>query len=85
MKRPGDILFLDTGVYAWRALDELAVSAYYVGRYEESLRASNQLLSENALPERERARVEENRRFSLEKLGDARHKQRNKTKQKRRR
>jgi glycosyltransferase involved in cell wall biosynthesis len=65
---PGDILFLDDSVYAWRALDEYAISAYWVGKYEESLRANDRLLTEGKLPATERARIEQNRAFCLGKL-----------------
>ena len=71
LPRPPDIHFLDERVYDWRALDEYAVSAYYVGRFAESLQAVDRLLSSGKLPESERARVEENRRFCLEHLGSA--------------
>ena len=66
---PADILFLDDSVYAWRILDEYAISAYWVGKYEESLRANDRLLAEGKLPATERPRVEKNRAFCLGKLG----------------
>jgi glycosyltransferase involved in cell wall biosynthesis len=66
---PNDILFLDDSVYAWRALDEYAISAYWVGKYEESLRANERLLDEGKLPAAERARIEKNRAFCVGKLG----------------
>lgn len=58
--RPGDILFVEDDVYTWRALDELAVAAYYVGRYQEGLAANQRLLSGKALPPKERPRVWDN-------------------------
>ena len=66
--RPSDILFLDESVYAWRILDEFAVSAYWVAKFEESLRANERLLTEGMLPDSERARVEKNREFCLAKI-----------------
>ena len=65
---PTDILFLDDSVYAWRILDEYAISAYWVGKYEESLRANDRLLAEGKLPATERLRIEKNRAFSVGKL-----------------
>jgi tetratricopeptide (TPR) repeat protein len=65
---PDDILFMDPDVYEWRALDELSISAFYVGRYEESIAALDRLL-ERAVPESEVPRMRSNRRFSEEKLG----------------
>jgi glycosyltransferase involved in cell wall biosynthesis len=66
--RPADIHFLDERVYDWRALDEYAIAAYYVGKYRESVQAADQLLGSGKLPASERARVEENRRFGVERL-----------------
>ncbi len=65
---PEDILFLDQSVYDWRALDELAVAAYWLGEYRESLEANERLLREGKLPEDQIARVEENREFAVAKL-----------------
>jgi glycosyltransferase involved in cell wall biosynthesis len=69
--RPDDILFLDEGVYAWRALDELAIAAYWAGRHEESRALCERLLSGSALPAGEAPRVRKNLEFALEKLGKA--------------
>jgi glycosyltransferase involved in cell wall biosynthesis len=82
--RPSDILFLDRTVYDWRALDELAVSAYYVGRYDESLAVANRLLAEGKLPASERQRLERNRDFARNKLGESVRSRKNKLKHKRR-
>ncbi|WP_405424184.1 glycosyltransferase [Streptomyces erythrochromogenes] len=67
--RPEDILFVEFDWYEWRALDELAVAAYWVGAYEESLECCERLLREGGLPESQRERVGENRAFALAKLG----------------
>lgn len=66
--RPRDILFLDDSVYAWRALDEFAVAAYYAGRYREGIAANKRLLSGRALPASEKARVRQNLGFCREEL-----------------
>lgn len=63
--RPGDRLFLDESVYAWRALDELSVSAYWAGEYRVALEATEALLRSPGLPDedgadRPRARAEAN-------------------------
>ena len=69
---PGDALFVDMAVYAWRSLDELAVSAYYVGAQEDGKTALLKLLAENRFPEHERARIESNRVFyGLQSAGTA--------------
>lgn len=62
--RPADILFVDDTVYAWRALDELAIATYYVGKRDESRALNERLLAEGHLPASERARVEQNLSFS---------------------
>ncbi|HET7541785.1 MAG TPA: FkbM family methyltransferase [Polyangiaceae bacterium] len=67
--RPCDRLFVDDSVYLWRALDELSVAAYWVGEYEESRKAGQELLQRDAAPANERPRLEENLRFAEQKLG----------------
>jgi len=56
-----DSLFVAADVYEWRALDELAICAYYVGRHQESFEISTRLLESARLPDAERERVESNR------------------------
>ncbi len=66
--RPADILFLDDSVYDWRIIDEYAVSAYWLGRFGDALKAVDRLLSENKLPSSELARVEKNKAFCVQQL-----------------
>ncbi|HWA70773.1 MAG TPA: glycosyltransferase [Polyangiaceae bacterium] len=66
---PNDTLFVHTGTYAWRARDELSIAAYYVGQHEQAIALTSALLDSPALPAEERARVRENRAFSLRALG----------------
>jgi glycosyltransferase involved in cell wall biosynthesis len=63
--RPPDLLFVDDAVYAWRALDELAISTYYVGKRDEARALNERLLGEGKLPASERTRVEQNLAFCL--------------------
>lgn len=63
MAKPTDGLFVDESVYAWRALDELVVSAYYVGAIEQGRRALVRLMEEARFPEHERARIAGNRQY----------------------
>lgn len=65
---PSDILFVDESCYGWRAMDELAVAAYWVGRYELSRDSCNALLAGNTLPAEHRDRVKGNLDFALGKL-----------------
>lgn len=71
LPRPPDVLFVDESVYEWRALDEYAIAAYYMGEQRESLAACERLLSEGKLPAEHRARVEKNREFALSALAKA--------------
>jgi len=60
MPRPESGLFVDDACYAWRALDELAIAAWYVGARDEGRQAAQRLLSECRFPNAERARMEAN-------------------------
>lgn len=55
--RPSDSLFVDDSVYVWRALDELVVSAFYVGAIDQGRRALQRLIAEQQFPESERTRI----------------------------
>ncbi|WP_440108119.1 glycosyltransferase [Acidovorax sp. BL-A-41-H1] len=61
MMPPEDTLFVDMQVYAWRALDELAVSAFYTPHRELGRTALQQLLRRRTYPASEAARIESNR------------------------
>ena len=61
-----DVLFVEPEVYSWKALDEWAVSAYWVGRKEEAIHACTELLRGSALPEEHRPRISKNLAFSME-------------------
>ncbi|AKS41245.1 tetratricopeptide repeat-containing glycosyltransferase [Wenzhouxiangella marina] len=63
LPRPDDILFLDAGVYQWRARDELAVASYWVGDPVTAVELARGLLESGLLPEGERERVRDNLRF----------------------
>lgn len=68
LPRPADRLFVDDSVYDWRARDEFAIAAFYVGRFAESRTASARLLGNKALPTAEYCRVRENHRLAKEAL-----------------
>jgi glycosyltransferase involved in cell wall biosynthesis len=66
LHKPPDLLFLDDAAYAWSALDELAVAAYYVDASDakaEGRDAVRRLLAENRFPESERPRMLKNAQF----------------------
>jgi hypothetical protein len=60
LPRPAAGLFVDEACYAWRALDELAIAAWYVGARDEGQQAAQRLLSQCRFPPSERARIEAN-------------------------
>jgi hypothetical protein len=55
-----DQLFIDSEVYAWRALDELAGITFLLGGWARALRLNQELLASGRAPEAERARIEAN-------------------------
>lgn len=62
--RPADILFVDSSVYDWRALDELSVSATYCSAFKPAGRhAIFKLIEQQKFPASEKARIEGNLRF----------------------
>jgi tetratricopeptide (TPR) repeat protein len=66
MPRTTDRLFIDEASYAWRALDEVGISGFYVGTGEaraHGASAVKTLLASGALPALERPRIEANARF----------------------
>lgn len=65
---PNDILFVESEWYDWRALDELAVAAYWIGEYEESQRCGERLLEGGKLPRDHYDRVARNLEFARSKL-----------------
>lgn len=57
----GDLLFVRTDVYEWRALDEQAVCASWIGRHAETFAICQQLLARSDLPDDDRQRIAANR------------------------
>jgi glycosyltransferase involved in cell wall biosynthesis len=68
IRSPNDSLFLEEWVYQYGSLDEYAVNAYWIGRYDECLTACDRLLYQGKIPAEMRERVEKNARFAREKL-----------------
>lgn len=60
IQRPGDILFVDAGVYTWRARDELAVASYWTGDPQTATNLAEELLQTAELPKSERPRIVRN-------------------------
>ena len=63
-----DILFIDTNVYKWMALDELAATAFYVHDYRTGYAACEALLKQNRLPPSEVERNQKNHAAYIERL-----------------
>jgi glycosyltransferase involved in cell wall biosynthesis len=64
-------LFVQRDVYDYRARDEQAIAAYYIGRYAEAFQLNAELLRTAPLPDGERRRIEANRDFSVPHLEHA--------------
>jgi FkbM family methyltransferase len=61
-------LFVEPWIYDYGLLDELAVNAYWTGRYEACRDACDRLLREGKMPGAMKDRVAANRAFAIEKL-----------------
>ena len=65
---PSDRLFVEAECYSFRALDELAIAAYWTGRYAECRDIAEQLLKSGNVGAAHVERVKANRDFALQKL-----------------
>jgi len=65
---PPDVLFVEEGVYRWRAWDELAVAAYWVGQYAECQSIGERLLGTGVVPEPDRPRIRKNCQLAERKI-----------------
>jgi tetratricopeptide (TPR) repeat protein len=61
-------LFVQPWVYEYGLLDELAVNAYWIEQYQDSLEACQRLLNEGKMPQDMHDRVKKNAEFAAEKL-----------------
>ena len=64
---PSNAPAVEDWIYEYGLLDELAVNAYWTGKYAECVDACDRLLSEGKLPIEKRDRVLKNKEFALEK------------------
>ena len=60
-----DRLFVSADIYAWRATDEQAVCASWIGRHAEAFTLCRRLLARPDIPEGDRQRIAGNRDFSV--------------------
>ena len=72
IEMPLDGQFMDRSVYDWRVMDECSISAYYINRFAEARDLCLRIMAKGIVHDPDLARVKENLRFSLEKLGAAR-------------
>ena len=68
MPETSDILFVDRTVREWRGRDEWSIAAYWSGDFALSARLCRELLADKNLPEEQRARVQQNLQFAVDKL-----------------
>lgn len=73
LKMPVEGLFLEESAYRWRAQDELAVAEFYTGRFREAQERNRQLLKDEAIPESERLRLQNNLLYCLTREGRRQH------------
>lgn len=66
------MLFVEKTVYEWQAIDELAISIWYNGKYEESYNLCETLLQNDMVPKKEIDRIVENKSWALKKIAEER-------------
>ncbi len=70
--RPNDSLFVSQDVYDWRLLDELSISAYWIGKYAEAKETCEEILRRIeaglSVSEEDIRRIRKNLDFSVGKL-----------------
>jgi tetratricopeptide (TPR) repeat protein len=57
---PEDLLFVEPWIYEWGMLFQYSISAYWVGEFDNSIRACKRLLTIDSLPETHRNQTNEN-------------------------
>jgi glycosyltransferase involved in cell wall biosynthesis len=68
---PDDNLWVDAGVYNFRATDERAVCASWLGRHDEAFTLCRRLVARTDIPDEERQRIATNRDFSVSAMLEA--------------
>jgi glycosyltransferase involved in cell wall biosynthesis len=66
-----DILFVRADVYNWRAVDEQAVCASWIGKHTEAFSLCRRLVSQSDVPDDDRKRIAANRDISAPQMIDA--------------
>src|SRR5262249_55734985 len=68
--RPASGLFVESWIYDWGLADELALGAYWTGRYAQSRDLCERLLADPTTPVAERERLQANLQFALDRLAE---------------
>ena len=68
VKRPDNAFIPEDWVYEYGLLDEYAINAYWIGRYDECLKSCRKILSTAALSDADRKRIQANADFARQKL-----------------
>jgi len=63
-----DILFVDNAIYQWGILDEVATTAFYVGKFQLGYQACEKLLNDPNLPKEHYERILKNKQAYVEVL-----------------
>ena len=64
-----DVLFIFGDIYRWKALDEVSVSGYYIGKAKESYDIARHLLEKGLCPPEQIERVKGNLMSAAKTLG----------------
>jgi glycosyltransferase involved in cell wall biosynthesis len=72
MRAPAQDLCLEPWIYDYGVLDEYAVTAYSIGKFDDCRRACQRLLREGKIPAEMRGRIEQNARLARDKLSTPR-------------
>lgn len=65
---PAEGLFVEQWIYAYGALDEFAINAYWAGYYRDCLDASLRALASGKVPPTEQSRFVQNAQFALDQM-----------------
>lgn len=60
MPYPKDLLFVSSEIYQWRALDEVAATAFQAGQIQEGYKVCKALLNHTGIPEPDKERIAQN-------------------------
>jgi hypothetical protein len=65
---PDNAFFPEDWIYEYGLLDEYAINAYWIGRYDECIKSCRKILSTPTLPGADRKRIQANAELARQKL-----------------